>query len=219
MKAAQLKSPFLFFAIILTLLTSPFNHSTSFQWGAVVLGFIWAVLIGLGGYLISGSKRWLVSYYSAIAFVLIIVAIEITTTPHYLLIFLKNTGIGFIQICTLYVALRYALSNKGNALDRTIAGICGYFLLAMIWSNFFVLIQCIDGFAFESIHQDSILNEADLLYYSLVNLTTLGYGDIVPINGFARIVATLESAFGTLYLAVMVATLVSELKVAKKANS
>ena len=218
MKALELKSPFLLIAILLTLLSSPFNRSMDQEWAGVAVGFIWAALIGFGGYRISGSKRWLLAYYTAMAYIFIIVAIEISTTPHYVLIFLKNSGIGFIQICTLYVALRYALSRKGTALDRTIAGICGYFLLAMIWSNFFILIQCTDGHAFESIHQNAALTDDDLLYYSLVNLTTLGYGDIVPINGFARIVATLESAFGTLYLAVMVATLVSELRVSRKPN-
>jgi hypothetical protein len=47
-----------------------------------------------------------------------------------------------------------------------------------------------------------------LLYFSLVTLTTLGYGDIVPRSGVARPLAVLEGVFGTLYLAVMIARLV-----------
>ena len=47
------------------------------------------------------------------------------------------------------------------------------------------------------------------LYFSLTTLTTLGYGDITPINPFARIWATLEAVVGTLYVAILVARLVS----------
>ena len=215
MRFLTLKSPFLLFAILLTILTSPFNHLMNFEWATLALGFVWASLIGYGGYRISGSRNWLFIYFSAIAFVFIVVGIEILSPPHISIIFLKNLGIIFIQACTLYVALRYALSTNGNALDRTISGVSGYFLLGMIWSNIFVLIQCTDAYAFQSAQPNELINNVDLLYFSMVNLTTLGYGDIVPINDFARIVATLESAFGTLYLAVMVATLVSELRVSK----
>ena len=210
------KSPFLLSAILLTLLSSPFITLIEFEWGPLLLAFALSVLIGIGGFLISGSKQWLSLYSIAIALVFVAIVTEFATEPHISLTFCRNLGIILIQGCALYVALRYALSHKGNALDRTIAGICGYFLLAMIWSNFFVIIQSVDPMSFKGRGMDTIFNDAELLYFSLVNLTTLGYGDIVPINSFARIVATLESAFGTLYLAVMVATLVSELRVSKR---
>jgi len=47
------------------------------------------------------------------------------------------------------------------------------------------------------------------IYYSFVTLTTLGYGDIVPRSEVARGLAIMEALVGQLYLAVMVARLVS----------
>lgn len=47
-----------------------------------------------------------------------------------------------------------------------------------------------------------------LLYFSLVSLTTVGYGDITPASSLARPLAVLEGAFGALYLAVVIARLV-----------
>lgn len=47
-----------------------------------------------------------------------------------------------------------------------------------------------------------------LLYFSLVSLTTVGYGDILPVSPLARPLAVLEGVFGTLYLAVVIARLV-----------
>ena len=48
-----------------------------------------------------------------------------------------------------------------------------------------------------------------MLYFSFTTLTTTGYGDIVPVDPFARSVANLESVIGPFYLAITVARLVT----------
>jgi ion channel len=50
---------------------------------------------------------------------------------------------------------------------------------------------------------------ATMLYFSLTTLTTTGYGDIVPVDPFARSLANLESVLGQFYLAITVARLVT----------
>jgi len=52
-------------------------------------------------------------------------------------------------------------------------------------------------------------SEADGIYFSFVTLATLGYGDFVPKSDLARGLAMIEAVAGQLYLAVMVARLVS----------
>lgn len=49
----------------------------------------------------------------------------------------------------------------------------------------------------------------DFIYYSFVTLTTLGYGDIVPISCQARSLAILEAISGLLTLSLIVARLIS----------
>ena len=46
-------------------------------------------------------------------------------------------------------------------------------------------------------------------YYSFVTLTTMGYGDIMPVHPLARALAVLEALTGQLYLAILLARLVS----------
>jgi hypothetical protein len=48
-----------------------------------------------------------------------------------------------------------------------------------------------------------------MLYFSFVTLTTLGYGDIVPVSGAAKMLASGEALFGQIYLAVFIARLVA----------
>ena len=52
-------------------------------------------------------------------------------------------------------------------------------------------------------------SEADGIYFSFVTLATLGYGDLTPKTEVARGLAVLEAVAGQLYLAVLVARLVS----------
>jgi len=53
---------------------------------------------------------------------------------------------------------------------------------------------------------------SELLYFSLVTLSTIGYGDIVPLHGEVRMLAAPEGVTGVLYIAITVALLVSAYK-------
>jgi len=54
--------------------------------------------------------------------------------------------------------------------------------------------------------------QSELLYLSLVTLSTVGYGDVVPLGGEVRMLAALEGVTGVLYVAITVALLVSAYK-------
>ena len=46
-------------------------------------------------------------------------------------------------------------------------------------------------------------------YFSFITLTTVGYGDITPVSRAARWLAVMEAMTGSLYVAVLIARLVS----------
>ena len=50
---------------------------------------------------------------------------------------------------------------------------------------------------------------SDLIYFSFTTLTTVGYGDIVPVHPVARSLSNLEAIVGQLYPATLLARLVS----------
>jgi hypothetical protein len=87
-----------------------------------------------------------------------------------------------------------------------------YLLLGMQW---FTLYNAIDVFYPGSIlHSNATIadRQSELLYFSLVTLSTIGYGDVVPLHGEVRILAALEGIAGVLYIAITVALLVSAYK-------
>jgi hypothetical protein len=59
---------------------------------------------------------------------------------------------------------------------------------------------------------DPAHRQSELLYFSLVTLSTIGYGDVLPISGETRMLSALEGVTGVLYIAITVAILVSGFK-------
>jgi len=85
-----------------------------------------------------------------------------------------------------------------------------YLLLGLLWTTLYL---AIDSFSPGSIKMGSQADrQTELLYFSLVTLSTVGYGDIVPLSGIARIVTALEGVTGVLYIAITVALLVGRFR-------
>jgi hypothetical protein len=88
--------------------------------------------------------------------------------------------------------------------------VVAYLLAAVGFAYLYEVLELFQPGAFSGVPDGAspqALGDA-LLYFSLVTLTTVGYGDILPVSGLARPLAVLEGVFGTLYLAVMIARLV-----------
>lgn len=86
-----------------------------------------------------------------------------------------------------------------------------YFILALLWVGIYSLINA--GYPGAFLETGAAIHAkvpgGTFLYFSLATLTTLSFGDIVPVHPVARIFAALESATGILYIAITVARLVS----------
>ena len=83
--------------------------------------------------------------------------------------------------------------------------VCIYLLLAYTWAALYAVMVNLYPGSF----QLGTDRQSDLLYFSLVTLTTVGYGDVLPLSGEARMLAALEAVTGVLYIAITVAILVS----------
>ncbi len=107
---------------------------------------------------------------------------------------------------TLYVGTARILL-RAAIVDRHVlsVAIATYLWLGVAWAVSYEVIEEICPGSFSGLSAVG----GEMLYFSLTTLTTLGYGDINPVSPFARAWATLEAATGTLYIAVMIAALVS----------
>lgn len=104
------------------------------------------------------------------------------------------------------------LGQKGQITrGRILVSVSLYFLLGLTWFALYNLVEQVQpgSFAEQGAPITGFSHWSTMLYFSLVTLSTLGYGDIVPVKPLARMLATLEASTGILYVAITVARLVA----------
>ena len=112
------------------------------------------------------------------------------------------------------VILRRIFERKVVGGDDVIGAICGYLLAGIAWGSLYLLVELLVPGSFSV--QQAIAGrlggwyarQSVFDYYSLMTLTTLGYGDITPIRPPATSLTWMEAVFGQFYIAVIVAQLV-----------
>lgn len=114
--------------------------------------------------------------------------------------------------CTVAVLSFVAESHQGVNMDAILASVAAYVLLALSFSCLFSLLAMFDPQSFQPYTILSPKHPAHvyltMIYFSLITLTTVGYGDITPFSGFAQMFSGVEALIGQLYLAILVAYLV-----------
>ena len=109
-----------------------------------------------------------------------------------------------------FILLIFLLIQKIAGFDQINAdtikgGICVYLLIGLLWSLFYQLVYLFDKTAFSK----SPLNFSQFQYFSFTVLTTLGFGDIAPVNPLATNLTSLEAIAGQMFLAIFIARLVA----------
>ena len=108
--------------------------------------------------------------------------------------------------------LRFILRAPRIDSEVLCAAVAGYLMVGLLWAGAYIFTaQLVPGsFIFSGGPAASFsMKGFTALYYSVITLTTVGYGDVVPVTGAARMLAMMEAMTGTLYVAILVARLVS----------
>lgn len=115
----------------------------------------------------------------------------------------------FIFIAIIAIGKHVFITDKVTA-NVIAGGICLYMLIGMFFAFVFAAIAVSDPSTFymASIPQSEVTLH-DFFYFSYSTLTTTGFGDVVPTRSLPKIISNIESVIGTLYIAVMIAGLVS----------
>jgi hypothetical protein len=122
--------------------------------------------------------------------------------------FVRNSLNSLFVAYVIALIVRSMLRRRGPVTRDTIMGaICVYLLMGWAWSFMYRTVMLLDPGAL-TFPEASAERGTDLLYFSFVTLTTLGYGDVLPVSVAARSLAWLEAVAGQLFVAVTIAHLV-----------
>ena len=123
----------------------------------------------------------------------------------------------FFQMTLTVVLVRYIFRAKRVNRDILLAAMTIYLLLGAIFVPIYGIIETLTWFPEQTTHAfvdgqtdyaGTALPWQIFVYYSYATLTTLGYGDVLPVTFWARSAATFEAVVGVLYTAVIVARMV-----------
>jgi voltage-gated potassium channel len=104
------------------------------------------------------------------------------------------------------VALSFAFRARSIDHEHVYAALSAYLLAGVFFGSFYCVLEQIRPGTFTFAGDFS---RTSAMYFSFVTLATLGYGDIVPRSDIARGLAIVEGVGGQLFLAVLIARLVS----------
>lgn len=110
-----------------------------------------------------------------------------------------------------FAVLRQTLAPGRVTLRRIEGAIAAYLLIGLIFAGAYELVGALAPGAFlrNGAPMATHALGGDFVFFSFVTLTTTGYGDMVPVHPVARSLALLEAITGQLFLAVVLARLVS----------
>jgi hypothetical protein len=131
--------------------------------------------------------------------------------PNIAISYARLLLMGILATYVVYWLLRFVLGAREITRDQIYAGISLYLMIGFAFGSMYFLLLTLDpgSFAVQSSLQVVMGPIPDVMYYSFVTLTTLGYGDITPVNPIARSLSQVEALSGTLYMAIFMARLVS----------
>ncbi len=116
------------------------------------------------------------------------------------------------SIYTLYTFLVFIFIRCERVTHYTLQGaVCVYLLMGLTWAMAYAFLEGVAPGSFISTYinpTDSILDFPNFIYYSFITLTTLGYGDILPVTLQAQSLSLLEAIAGILYTTILVARLI-----------
>lgn len=102
------------------------------------------------------------------------------------------------------------------------ASIAAYLMLGLTWTVAYWLVDQVTpggAFSFNTDRGSHSMNGFTGFYFSFITLSTVGYGDVTPVSQAARLLAAMEAMTGSLYVAVLIARLVSLYSIPKSDDS
>jgi hypothetical protein len=114
---------------------------------------------------------------------------------------------GLILLLTAILIVSRVLARPSVTVQSIYGALSAYVIIGMMFAAFYAAIKNLDGGSFFADGQPG--NIQTFQYFSFATLTTVGYGDFTAAVNGARAVAVLEAMTGQIFLATLVARLVS----------
>jgi len=196
-------------ALIALLFSASLVQQFSGTWGEALFTLVSIAMLIVSSKSIHTDRSWKNIVYVLIFFVLILSVFARVFSFSYIA-YLNLTILLFFFIGSFWTAYKQILFEGKVDGNKMIGSLSLYLLLGLIWTTFYLILIQLDPTAFTGIESGNWKqNFSQVAYYSFVTLTTLGYGDILPVNRVAQFFVYMEAIVGVFYMAIIVSSLIS----------
>jgi voltage-gated potassium channel len=200
---------YLLVALLFLLFGIPLAQDLAIASAPLIRSLMFSLLLIVGVWSLKDGGRF---FTLGMAFVVAGLALNLLAAniDSQLLLFSSFAAIfGFLLIAITFT-LKQVVFGTEITFNRLVGALCVYLLLGTIWAFTYSFLEAVSPGSFTGLSMlDNHRWDSDWLYFSFVTMTTLGYGDISPISGSARVLAYMQAVFGQFYVAILVAGLVS----------
>ena len=210
---------YLLVALLIFLIGVPIAEDLNILSQPVVrtLGFVTLLVIGVWSLKSSGPIFLIGMGFAVAAILLNVIAVA---TDNQAIAAGSFAMLMFFLLIAIINTLRQVAFGHEISFNRLVGAVCVYLLLGLIWAVAYTLIEIAQPGSFDGLAYTGGAGgwNPSWIYFSFVTMTTLGYGDLLPIGSTARMFAYLQAVFGQFYIAVLVAGLVSAYISARQKN-
>lgn len=198
----QWRYTILFYTLFLTLVSAPVLSALKFNRTLLELLLATSLLAAILPVTSIRSRRYLL-----LAMIIVWLARPVTIWLRHSLLAEMTLGIWtLVGLLAAAAALRFAMAATKVDTEHLYAALSAYLLAGIYFGLFYWVLEQLSPGAFTT---NGSFSQTSAIYFSFVTLATLGYGDIAPHGDIARGIAIVEGVGGQLFLAVLVARLVS----------
>jgi hypothetical protein len=205
----QLSSARLFYALLVGMVCAPLQDPSGWS-GVLFRGFM--VFLLLAALTSVAASRRQMRLASGLGLLSVTLNLYVTLSGNTQPVPLALGGLISFAFLVAGVHIHKVMYSRRVNADTIYSALNAYLVVAIGFSAAYLLVSFLDADAFSGqLHTHRLFPNAspsDMFYFSIVTMTTAGYGDIMPVEPISRMVAGLEMLFGTLYPTVILARLV-----------
>jgi len=131
--------------------------------------------------------------------------------PWPVLRFINNVFSVLIPLLYVRIVLLVMFRQGTVSWSRIQGGVCAYLLVGIAWASAYDLVEQAHPGSFHFVTDPVNLDQlhSKLIYFSFATITTVGFGDVLPVLPFARSMAIAEAVVGQLFPAILIGALVA----------
>jgi hypothetical protein len=166
------------------------------------------VVLGIGVWSIRGRRHLRLTRVGLLAAIVLVTGAGLMLRRVELDLVWLGTLLVYL-VMTAWTATRQVLFSGPIDANNIIGAVCVYLLMGLIWATLYVMLVVVEPDAFAGLDAAPWFQLfPDMVYLSFITLTTVGYGDILPVAPLARFLTFAEAVVGQFYIAILVASLV-----------